>query len=369
MDIRKQISQPTLLLDETRVRANLARMATKAAHSGVRLRPHFKTHQSAQIGDWFREYGTQAITVSSVEMADYFANHGWVDITIAFPVNLRQIAALNRLAQRVQLGLLVESMAVVEQLDRQLTSPVAIWLKVDVGYRRTGLAWDDKEGALAVAAAVARSRLLRMVGILTHAGHTYPARGAAAVRHIYREALSRLQALQASLRQSGFAVAISIGDTPGCSVVESFAEVDEIRPGNYVFYDVMQWEIGACRESDIAVALACPIVAKHPARQQLVIYGGAVHLSKESLTTADGCSSYGRIAQLRADGWVRAHPSAHVVSLSQEHGIVDADTALLADVQVGDLLAVLPVHSCLTANLSGRYLTVSGEEINMARYK
>ena len=60
----KDIVKPTMLLDERRVRANIARMAQRARDNGVRFRPHFKTHQSAQIGAWFREEGVTAITVS-----------------------------------------------------------------------------------------------------------------------------------------------------------------------------------------------------------------------------------------------------------------------------------------------------------------
>src|SRR6476620_10300974 len=91
----KQITRPTLLLDEARCRRNIERMASKARRSNVRFRPHFKTHQSAQIGEWFREAGVNAITVSSVKMAEYFASHGWDDITIAFPANWREIEAIN----------------------------------------------------------------------------------------------------------------------------------------------------------------------------------------------------------------------------------------------------------------------------------
>jgi len=58
------ITRPTLVVDEGRVRRNIARMATKARASGVRFRPHFKTHQSAAIGAWFREEGVTAITAS-----------------------------------------------------------------------------------------------------------------------------------------------------------------------------------------------------------------------------------------------------------------------------------------------------------------
>lgn len=367
MDLTQLIEKPTLLLDKNKAINNIDRMVAKAQGSGVRLRPHFKTHQSAAIGEWFRVRGVTAVTVSSVDMAVYFANHGWDDITIAIPANIRQQQTMNELAARVRLGLLVESVETAVFLGQQLTHTVDIWLKIDVGYHRTGLDWQDEAGISAVATAVAQFPHLRLTGLLTHAGHTYHAQQTA-VAAIYGETVTRLQSVQALLHRQGYAVALSLGDTPSCSLMETFSGIDEIRPGNFVFYDVMQWQIGACQEADIAVALACPVVAKQAARQQLVLYGGAVHLSKEALTGNDGKVEYGRIAHLAAAGWTASHPTARVVSLSQEHGIVQADAALFAQVNVGDVLAVLPVHSCLTANLNGRYLTLDGDWLEMARF-
>ncbi len=101
--------KPTLLLNKSRVLRNIEIMINKAARSEVRFRPHFKTHQSAAIGAWFQERGVAAITVSSVDMARYFANHGWQDITIAFPVNMREIDKINALAETITLHLLVEA--------------------------------------------------------------------------------------------------------------------------------------------------------------------------------------------------------------------------------------------------------------------
>ncbi|MBE2198878.1 MAG: alanine racemase [Anaerolinea sp.] len=362
-DLSQLIVKPTLLLDPNRAMRNIEHMATRADHSGVRLRPHFKTHQAAAVGAWFRARGVTAVTVSSVDMAAYFADHGWDDITIAFPANVRQHRAMNDLAQRVRLGLLVESVDTAVFLGQHLTHFVDIWLKIDVGYQRTGLDWQDEAGISAVAVAVAQFPHLRLTGLLTHAGHTYHAQHTA-ITDIYQQTVTRLQRIQASLQRQGYTVALSLGDTPSCSLVETFSGIDEIRPGNFVFYDVMQWQLGACREEDIAVALACPVVAKHASRQQIVIYGGAVHLSKEMSAEGD----YGRIAHLTENGWSASHPTARVISLSQEHGIVQADAALFAQVNVGDLLVVLPVHSCLTANLNGRYLTLNGDWLEMARF-
>ena len=92
------ICRPTLLLDERRARRNIERMARKAAAAGLRFRPHFKTHQSAAVGDWFRAAGVDAITVSSVDMGLYFAAHGWRDLTVAFSANVLESDKIDSLA-------------------------------------------------------------------------------------------------------------------------------------------------------------------------------------------------------------------------------------------------------------------------------
>ena len=57
-------SYPFLQLDEVKVRNNIKKMAAKASGSGIKFRPHFKTHQSLEIGNWFREFPIDGITVS-----------------------------------------------------------------------------------------------------------------------------------------------------------------------------------------------------------------------------------------------------------------------------------------------------------------
>jgi len=137
-----EIEKPTILLNVDQAKRNIQRMAVKAQRQGIRFRPHFKTHQSAAIGEWFRQAGVTAITVSSLEMAQYFARHGWDDITIAFPANLRQVGAFNKLARSIHLGLLVESIETVDYLSNQLTAPVDTWVEIDDGTNRTGVRWD-----------------------------------------------------------------------------------------------------------------------------------------------------------------------------------------------------------------------------------
>lgn len=76
-------------------------------------------------------------------------------------------------------------------------------------------------------------------------------------------------------------IRISIGDSSECSVSDSFQGIYEIHPGNFAYYDLMQWKIGACTLDEIAVTVACPVIAKHRQQKKIVLYGGAVHLSME----------------------------------------------------------------------------------------
>jgi len=362
--VQQMILKPALLLDKSKALQNIETMATKAKKVRVRFRPHFKTHQSAQIGEWFREFGIEAITVSSVEMAMYFTQHGWMDITIAFPANILEIENINRLASFIHLSLLVESKETTDFLNQNLQASVDVWIKIDVGYHRTGITWDRFDEVVAFAHHIKKSEKMTFRGLLTHSGHTYHAHSPAEVKAIYEETVQRLNCLKNHLIADGLKdTQISIGDTPSCSIVEDFSGVDEIRPGNFVFYDIMQLNIGSCPEQDIAVAVACPVVAKHRERNEIVIYGGAVHLSKEFILDKNGNKVFGYITLLEENGWSSIIQNTYVSTLSQEHGIVKTEHAFFNQIKIGDILLILPVHSCLTVNLLRNFLTLEGEII------
>ena len=67
-------STPTLVINKSISLNNLDRMIDVANKNNLVLRPHFKTHQSLEIGNWFKEKGVTSITVSSISMADFFSS-------------------------------------------------------------------------------------------------------------------------------------------------------------------------------------------------------------------------------------------------------------------------------------------------------
>lgn len=364
-----QLTEPTLLLDKHKCQKNIQQIVEKAKKHNVTLRPHFKTHQSHEIGRWFRALGVEKLTASSLKMAEYFAEDGWNDITVAFPVNVHEIERINKLAEKTTLNLLIVAPEIVEWLAKDLKFPVNVFIEVDTGDHRTGVKTTDFETIDKILSEIERFDLISFKGFLTHAGHSYGVKNdKEAIAGIHRESVGLINPLREKYGSEYPDLIISYGDTPTCSTVDNFEGIDEIRPGNLVFYDVVQTEIGSCTREQVAVAMACPVVAKYPERNELVIYGGAVHFSKDVTFSPDGTRCYGKVVNLTDDGWDIAETGAYVKSLSQEHGVISAPKEYIENVKLGDFIGVLPMHSCLTADLNSSYLTLEGEKISKFRF-
>jgi D-serine deaminase-like pyridoxal phosphate-dependent protein len=353
------ISVPTLFLDPVRCKKNIAKMAAKARRNNVAFRPHVKTHQSLAVARWLKEEGVAKITVSSLKMAAYFAQE-WYDITVAFPTNILEIETINTLASKIQLNLCVENVEVLEFLKNHLKAPVGIFLKMDIGYNRTGIAVDRFSLIDQLLSQMDQTPMLQFKGFLGHAGHSYQCRSKEAIETVHQTSKEKFLILKSHYQEQYPELTLSYGDTPSCSVTEDFTGIDEIRPGNFIFYDLTQNIIGSNELDEIAVAMACPVVAKHPDRNEIVIYGGGVHLSKDRVEDPETGVIFGRIAEKKGSGWGACIPNMHLKSLSQEHGIVSVPKETMRDYAIGDLLWVLPVHSCMAADLMKEFHTPEG---------
>lgn len=356
------ILKPTLLIDEAKAKANIKRMVEKAKANNLTFRPHFKTHQSNEIGEWFKEQGVSSITVSSLEMAEYFAKAGWKEITVAFPCNILQIELINNLAQEVNLIVLVDNEEVVSELDKLLMHKVSIFIEIDTGTHRTGVLWDNTALIQSIAKIVDKSTLLKLKGCYCHSGKSYSSRGLKLINEVYQESIQRIGKLKMRIGDRVEDLEFCYGDTPTCSVRSSFEHIDALSPGNFTFYDIMQEQIGSCDYSQIAVAMACPVVSINQTRREVCIYGGAIHFSKDAIIE-DGQTVFGKLVDFEEGKWGSPNDESYIKSLSQEHGLVQLSDERFDKIKVGDILYFLPVHSCLTADCMKRYLTLEGKVI------
>ena len=345
---------PALLLDLNRLESNLTRMATRATDLGIALRPHLKTHKCVEIAERQRALGAVGVTVSTLYEARIFADHGFDDITWAFPLVLPRLDEARLLAARTTLRVVIDSPNALAAL-KQTGFPFHVWLKIDCGYHRAGV---DPKSDLAVelARAIHDSPTLSFDGILTHSGHAYHARGRMELARVAEEERRVMAELANRLRGLGVDVSrVSVGSTPAMSAVKHLDDVTEARPGNYAFYDYSQTVIGSCEPADCAVTVLTSVVSSQPGSGRSVIDAGALALSTDRASRGAMRESFGEIYTEYDRGAL--DPAMYLTSVSQEHGIVNAN------IPVGTRLRVLPVHSCLTAACFDEYHVVQGDQV------
>ena len=125
----------------------------------------------------------------------------------------------------------------------------------------------------------------------------------------------------------------------------------------------MQYQLGSCNFDQIAVAMACPVVAKHADRNEIIVYGGGVHFSKQFIEI-NGNKVYGLVVNINNNGWEKIHEDNCLVKVSQEHGTIKVSQDLFDKTAIGDIIGIIPVHSCMTANLMQEYLSIDDEVID-----
>ena len=362
------MNYPYILLNKKICLENIQRMALKAKKNNIKFRPHFKTHQSTEIGEWYRNAGVGACTVSSFQMADYFALAGWNDITVAFPVSPFDSEIINRIAPEIELNIVFSSYKNLNSVESTIQSKVGVYIELDCGHDRSGVSPNNTREIALMVNQMVQNPYYTFRGFITHAGQTYGARTKEEVIAIHRKTLTLLTQIKSFWKESYPNISISYGDTPSCSISEEFWAIDEIRPGNFVFYDVTQTLIGSCNTDDIAIALICPVVDVYPERGEAIIRGGAVHLSKDSIINSDNSKSFGLVCPFDGTSWGSPIDGLYIKSISQEHGVVaSSNSEQIAKLKPGQLLAILPVHSCLTVDIMGEIYQSDGTSIPTMR--
>ncbi len=358
------VKTPALLLDTERVRRNAERLSEIATRNAVRLRPHVKTHKCVEVARIQTGGQDGAITVSTLAEARAFARFAFKDITYAVPIEKGKFAdAIEILRSGIKLNLLTDDAATVRLLDeesRKAGVEFDVFVKIDCGTHRVGVEPHTAE-AIEIPRLITDAANLHFAGILTHAGHSYNARSKDEILAVARHERDSMVELAERLRRQSIEVpTVSIGSTPTMSTIDHLDEIDEIRPGNYIFYDAFQATLGSCSFNDTALTVLTAVIHKDSTRKRIVVDAGAIAISKDRGPIGlDPLCGYGHVLDIEGN-----ETGMRVTGLSQEHGEIDAGESGLFDrIKVGDRFRILANHSCLTAAQHSHYNVVDGGEI------
>jgi D-serine deaminase-like pyridoxal phosphate-dependent protein len=330
---------PYLRVDVDRLHANVARVADAAAAAGVALRPHAKTHKSAEVARLQVEAGAAGLTVATVGEAEALATAGLDDIFVAYPLWLTDALAvrLRRLADAgVRLAIGVDSVHGAATAGALLDgSGAEVVVEVDSGHHRSGV-----DPALAGEVALAAGGL-GVRGVFTFPGHSYTHGGRAAAA---RDEATALAAARASLEAAGLPVTVvSGGSTPSLEDADT-SVLTELRPGVYVLGDAQQWELGSAVPDDIALTAVATVVSHSGGR--LVLDAGSKVLGADRAAYATG---FGRLLD---------HPDARIVQLSEHHAVAELPGTLPP---LGSRVLVVPNHCCTAVNLADELWPTTGD--------
>jgi D-serine deaminase-like pyridoxal phosphate-dependent protein len=346
---------PAVLVDRPTARRNIARMQDAAKASGVRLRPHSKTHKSPLIATWQLEAGAVGICCAKLGEAEVFADAGFEDIRLPYPIHPSNADRVIALLDRTRLSFVVDHLGVAKQWSARMTHAgrqVEILVKIDVGFHRCGIDPDTRE-TLGTITEIARLPGLRFRGLLSHAGQAYHARSEDELRRMADAEAQTMRDLAERTRKAGVPVEeVSAGATPTARFSLRQQGFTEFRPGNYVYFDRTQTALGAASIDDCALSVLATVVSK-PARDRVILDSGS-----KALTT-DGARGF---APAPGHGTVVDHPDLLVERLSEEHATVralDGSTRL----EPGDRVRIVPNHSCVVSNLVDEAWLVDGDRV------
>ena len=350
------IEKPRLVLDKEIVFRNSSRISKKVQQNAKHFQPHFKTHQSIEVGKWIRNLGVTDITVSSMDMLAYFIQDDWDSFLLALPLHPGLFKSINQVNNECNLKVLSSSIEHLKYLNNILDKPLQVLLDIDRNYGRTGMPIDQLSDISEFPKAIQHLSKIGLIGCYIHAGNSYQQPNKESILAFSDGLMASITQLKKTLN-----LPIYYGDTPTCSLMEDFSVIDVLTPGNLFFYDLSQEHIGSCQQEDIAVWVDCPIIEvkarnaldipTHVTQSgdkefaQIVIHGGSVHFSKDHLDI-DGRIVYGRL---------KDKPSLYLDKISQEHGLIIGPKDLIFEVADQSYLSIYPVHSCLTAESMGGY--------------
>ena len=358
-----ELRTPCVLVDYERVERNLARMQASVSARGLRLRPHAKTHKSIQMAQ--RQIGGGAVGVCCAKLceAEVFADAGIGDIRLPYPLNPANAERVVELLDRTRLSFIVDHADVARGWSdamRAAGREVDVLVKVDVGFHRCGID-PDAAGATDFVVRVAELPGLRLRGLLSHAGHGYGATSEAELQAIARSEKEILTTLAERVRAAGVEIQeISVGATPTVRFSLREDGLTEVRPGNYIYYDRTQVSLGAADWDDCALTVLARVVTR-PAADRVILDSGSKTLTND---LARGISAMPGHGAVLADlsGEQRPDDDLLVERLSEEHATVRVRSGAHRLVP-GDLVRVVPNHSCTVSNLVDAAWLVEGEQV------
>ncbi|CDZ58608.1 Metal-activated pyridoxal enzyme [Neorhizobium galegae bv. orientalis] len=346
-DTIDDIQTPALIIDLDAFERNVGRMKAYAEAMGVRLRPHAKTHKSADVALYqMANGGAVGICCQKVSEAEALVRGGVTDVLVANEVaDPKKIDRLARLARNAHVTVCIDDPAVVATLSEAAVRhgvTLDILVEIDCGARRCGVL--PGAPAVELAKTVAAAPNLAFVGIQAYHGSAQHIYDPAERRTAIDKAIGMARETAELLRDAGLEPKIITGAGTGTHNLEGASGLyNEIQPGSYIFMDADYARVrategnGTVGSFEHALFVLTSIMSKPASGRAVCDAGLKAHSIDSGLPT------------------VFERPDLTFVSASDEHGKIED---LQDTLKLNDRLALVPGHCDPTCNLYDWYVCV-----------
>jgi len=341
---------PCLILDLAAFERNLKRLPESLAGTGIRLRPHAKSHKCPEIALRQIALGAVGVCCQKVSEAEALVAGGVNDVLIANEVvGAPKLERLAELASRAKVRACVDDAGNVRDLDaaaRARGVTLELLIEADVGAHRCGV----QPGAPVVELAreIAKCRNLRFAGLQAYQGAAQHVRKVADRRDAIARAVGHVQATKRLLEEAGIACDYVTGAGTGSYMFEATSRAyHELQAGSYIFMDAdyarNEWTESGIPQFEHSLFVWTTVMST-PAPDRVVVDAG--------LKASSVDSGMPRVAD---------HADVEFVKASDEHGVLQIKGA--TRFKVGDKLRLIPGHCDPTVNLYDWYVCVRGGRV------
>lgn len=354
----ESLETPCLVIDVEQARKNIERMQKAADEVGCALRPHVKTHKMPIFAKMQVEAGAVGITCAKVSEAEVMADAGLDDIFIAYPMvgdfRIKRAVTLNKRIKRLILAVdSFEGAVALAEYANNADTVFEVRLEIDTGAGRTGI---QLPMAAELAKKISGLKNLTLTGIYTFKSLLYQGKPTEDNELAAREEGEMMAAVAADIRVAGVNIAdVSAGSSPTGIAVAKTGLVNEIRPGTYIFKDIMLQKEKVAEKNELAVKFFATVVSCN--HDGYAIIDGGTKTFPTDIPLNVPPTFYEGFAEI--EGEDKSH--LRLSRMNEEHGIVTAINGK-TDLVVGQVISLAPIHVCTAVNMHNTvYLFENGK--------
>ena len=340
------IPSPSLVVYLPQVQYNIEHAIATVGGDVSKLRPHAKTHKTAEIIAMERDAGILKHKCATLREAEMLAQNGIEDILIAYQMvgpNVNRFASLQLKYPDADFKVVVDHQEMVTALSSAVAKyglTVKVMLDLDVGMNRTGIPVGD--AAVDVYAQIEATEGLQPWGLHVYDGHIHD-EDVADRKASCDKSLAQVEEMKDRLASKGLEVPLIVmGGTPTFPIYAETPGV-EASPGTFVFHDYGY----STRYPDLgftpaALLLSRVISIPTPHRITLDLGHKAIAADPEGV----------RGIVLDVDG-------AEVTTQHEEHWAVNVPDS--SSMHIGQEIYVCPTHICPCVALHPFYYVVDAD--------